>query len=687
MINDRAIRQWWDIFRRESPLTEIRVLAGRTNYSGYYTDCESALEAIRQYDGFGIYSPINAIKGSCYGRTQHDKMVQSPKSTTNDNDIEGRRWILIDLDPTRPSDTNSSDEEKKAALDKARQVFRFLRAEGFNEPVIADSGNGYHLYYRVDLPNTAQSTELVKTFLAALDALLSDDLVKVDTSVFNASRIVKVIGTSSNKGANTADRPQRVSGFVLVPDPIVPTPDAYVLKVAGYYPKPEEPSRFNGYSSERFDLDGFIASHGIEVVSRSRFAGGEKIVLKECPFDSNHKNSAILHLDSGAIAFKCFHNSCSHYTWKDFRIHFDPQAYSRRDNEEYRFKRSYYGRRDPQPIQPVEEDARGKKWLSMAEINWVDPSTIIHIPSGIEKIDKTIGGFALGDVSIISGLSGAGKTTVLDTFILSAVQRGFKVAAWSGELQDFRYQSWLDQIAAGRGYVKKKAGYTDLYYCPKIIAEKINKWLDGKLWLYNNAYGNEWTGLRSDIEEIVEKEGVELVLLDNLMALDMDAPSDNDAQTSLIKSLKNLAKSRNIHIMLVCHPRKEQSFQLLRKESIAGTANLTNLCDNLFIIHRVGKDFEKRAKEFWGEDVVAECLGYDVVLEIAKNRSMGVVDTMARLYYEKETRRILNDRDENMIYGWNEDPTPVPMFPDAGDIPDVAWDEHKEKEIQRWWDK
>jgi hypothetical protein len=40
-----------------------------------------------------------------------------------------------------------------------------------------------------------------------------------------------------------------------------------------------------------------------------------------------------------------------------------------------------------------------------------------------------------------------------------------------------------------------------------------------------------------------------------------------------------------------------------------------------------------------------------------------------------------------MIYGWNEDPTPVPMFPDAGDIPDVAWDEHKEKEIQRWWDK
>ena len=107
---------------------------------------------------------------------------------------------------------------------------------------------------------------------------------------------------------------------------------------------------------------------------------------------------------------------------------------------------------------------------------------------------------------------------------------------------------------------------------------------------------------------------------------------------------------------MVCHPRKEQSFQLLRKESIAGTANLTNLCDNLIISHRVGNDFEKRARDFFGAAKVAEYMGFDVVLEIVKNRSIGVTDYLIGLYYEPETRRIKNDIAENIIFGWQEEP-------------------------------
>ena len=143
-------------------------------------------------------------------------------------------------------------------------------------------------------------------------------------------------------------------------------------------------------------------------------------------------------------------------------------------------------------------------------------------------------------------------------------------------------------------------------------------------------------------------------------------------QTRLIKDLKELAKKENIHILLVCHPRKEQSFQLLRKESIAGTANLTNLCDNLLISHRVGRDFEKRAKDFFGEEDVQRMMQYDAVLEIAKNRSQGIVDEVICLYYEKETRRLKNDPAENIIYGWRETPTEAPIFKEdlPEDLPD-----------------
>lgn len=673
MIDERTIRQWWDVFHREAPLTEIRVLSGKKNFSGYFKDVDTMIAQLRQYDGFGIYATLNEVKEACYGRTQMDTIIQAPKSTTNDNDIAARRWLLIDFDPERPSDTNASDEEKKVAEKRMRQVSKFLRDEGFNWPVVADSANGYHLYYRVEMPSTEEFTALVRDFLRALDALFSDDAVKVDVSVFNASRIVKVIGTSSNKGKGTGDRPQRLSRFIFVPDDIRVTPFPFVQKVAGYLPKPEAPSKSNGWHSESFDLDKFIADHGIKVASRTRYKEGEKIVLEECPFDSNHKDAAILHLDNGAVGFKCFHNSCSHYGWKEFRLHYDPNAYTRKERDEYRSKREYYGVRNQEPQEPVTEDERGKFLLSMGDIRYVDTSAIVHIPTGLAKLDREIVGLALGDVTVLSGLSGAGKSTILDLFILSAVQSGYKVMAWSGELQDFRFRSWLDQMAAGKDLVRQKAGYENFYYCPRNVADKIHEWLEGKLWLFNNEYGSDWTVLREQIEAAVREKGVRLVVLDNLMAVDFDGPSsDNDIQTRFIKEVKNIAKNENIHILLVCHPRKEQSFQLLRKESIAGTANLTNLCDNLLIVHRVGKDFEKRAKDFFGETMVHQLLQYDLVMEVAKNRSMGVVDLLCGLYYETETRRVLNDPAENVIYGWRETPTQAPIFADD-DIPDEAW--------------
>lgn len=674
MIDERTIRQWWDIFKKDAPLTEVRILSQNKTFSGYFTDVETMLPQLKLFDGQGgIYATLNEVKDSCYGRTQKDAIQARPKSTTSDTDIEKRRWLLVDFDPKRPSDTNASEEEKEEANQRMRRVYRYLRDEGFNAPVVADSANGYHLYYAVDLPNDEASVALVKDILRALDIMFSDEKVDVDTSVFNASRIVKVIGTSSNKGTSTQERPQRQSRFIHVPEDIKPTGLPFLKKIAGQIPQVELPSRSNGYMTEEFNLDAFLMQHNIKVVKRSRFSGGEKLILERCPFDPNHKDSAILHLDNGALAFKCFHNSCSHFTWKDFRLHFDPQAYNRREYEEFKHKRNYYGIREPEKIETITEDARGKKWLEMVDIKWVDTSCLVHIPTGLIQLDAKIGGLTLGDITILSGHSGAGKTTMLNTFILSAVQRGYKAAAWSGELQDSRFQAWIDQQAAGRSRVVRKAGYDDFYYTPRNIAEKIHEWLGGKFYLYNNEYGSNWDQLREDISDVIHSKGVQFIVLDNLMALDFEgAASDNDIQTKFIKDIKGLAKKENIHCVIVCHPRKEQSFQLLRKESIAGTANLTNLCDNLLICHRVGRDFERRAKDFFGDMMVQQMLNYDLILEVAKNRSQGVVDYTIGLYYEKETRRILNDPAENVVYGWDETPVQAPIFSDE-DMPDEVW--------------
>lgn len=679
-MNEITIRQWYDTFKSGEELVEVRIVdnAYKRTYSGYFTDVNTLLNEIRKYDNCNIYFTLNAINPACYDRDQHDRIVTKPKSTTSDNDIVGRDWILIDIDTKKPSDTNSTDEEKEMAKEVVNNVFKFLRDEGFEKPVVCDSGNGFHLLYKIAMKNSNENTTICKEFLQVLDMLFSNPNVEIDCTTHNASRVCKLYGTFSRKGSNTKKRPQRESKILRIPDEIKITPNEYFAKVAAMLPKPEQPSKSNYYSNEKFDLEAFLNKHHIAVRNIVRTSSFTKYILDECPFNSSHRapDSAIFEMSNGGLGFKCLHSSCSQYTWKDFRLKFEPDAYDHKEYQRHEHKMQYYSSQKKEPFVPKKEDsAKGKKWLAMTDVQYVDMSKLVAIPTGYKELDKKIIGLLMGDVTVLSGLSGSGKTSWIDCVVLNAVQRGYKVGIWSGELQDFRFQSWIDQISAGKNYVCKKEGYENYYYAPKNIANQINKWLEGKLFLYNNNYGSKWQQLFADIKTLVENEGTQLVVLDNLMALQIDS-YDGDKytqQTRFINDLKEYAKAKNIHVILVCHPRKEGGF--LRKESISGTADLTNLADSVIIIHRIGKDFEQRAGEFFGKDKVLPYLKYNSVIEVCKNRSMGVIDLLVGMYYEVESRRLKNEISENIVYGWQEQPAQLTFEPtpesDVSDLQDI----------------
>lgn len=679
-MNEITIRQWYDTFKSGEELVEVRIVdnAYKRTYSGYFTDVNTLLNEIRKYDNCNIYFTLNAINPACYDREQHDRIVTKPKSTTSDNDIVGRDWILIDIDTKKPSDTNSTDEEKEMAKEVVNNVFKFLRDEGFEKPVVCDSGNGFHLLYKIAMKNSNENTTICKEFLQVLDMLFSNPNVEIDCSTFNSSRICKLYGTFSRKGSNTKKRPQRESKILRIPDEVKITPNEYFAKVAAMLPKPEQPSKSNYYSNEKFDLEAFLNKHHIAVRNIVRTSSFTKYILDECPFNSSHRapDSAIFEMSNGGLGFKCLHSSCSQYTWKDFRLKFEPDAYDHKEYQRHEHKMQYYSQQKKEPFVPKKEDStKGKKWLAMTDVQYVDMSKLVAIPTGYKELDKKIIGLLMGDVTVLSGLSGSGKTSWIDCVVLNAVQRGYKVGIWSGELQDFRFQSWIDQISAGKNYVCKKEGYENYYYAPKNIANQINKWLEGKLFLYNNNYGSKWQQLFADIKTLVENEGTQLIVLDNLMALQIDS-YDGDKytqQTRFINDLKEYAKAKNIHVILVCHPRKEGGF--LRKESISGTADLTNLADSVIIIHRIGKDFEQRAGEFFGKDKVLPYLKYNSVIEVCKNRSMGVIDLLVGMYYEVESRRLKNEISENIVYGWQEQPAQLTFEPtpesDVSDLQDI----------------
>ena len=665
-MNESTIRLWYDIFKDNQELVEIRIIdpSKKRTYSGYFKDVDTLIKAIKPYNHCNIYFTLNVINEACYSKGQHDSIHERPSSTTNDNEIIGRKWCLIDIDCEKPADTNSSDEEKELAKQVVNNVYKFLRDEGFEKPIVCDSANGYHLLLKQAMKASSENTETMKKFLQVLDMYFSTDKVKIDCSTFNNSRICKLYGVYSRKGADTKERPQRMSGFVRIPDEIKITPNEYFEKVASYLPVPEKKDRYNNYGHSTFDLDSFISEHNIQVSRVVETSNFTKYVLAECPFNPAHKapDSAVFKMRDGSFGFKCLHNSDSNYTFKDFRLHYDPDAYSRKDYGDYQFKQRQHYQRPQEVFEPVKEtEEKGKKWLSMRDIKRVDIAELMSIPTGYTELDKKILGLFAGELTVLSGLNASGKTSWLDCLALNAVQSGFKVALWSGEMQDWRFQGWINQIAAGKSYVKKKQGYDNLYYTPSQYCDKIGEWLDEKLFLYNNSYGSRWEQLFSDIKEIVEEKGINLVVLDNLAALCIDSYEGEkySKQTKFILDVKEYAKAKNIHIILVAHPRKQNDF--LRKESISGTADLTNIADNLLLIHRVGNDFEKRAGEFFGADKVQPYLEFSNVIEVAKNRQFGVVDHLVGMFFEPESRRLKNTFAEHIVYGWEEAPTQIAM--------------------------
>lgn len=658
-MNEATLRQWYDVFKDNHELVEIRILDPETkrSYSGYFTDIETILREIKRYEKCNLYFTLNVIDPACYSREQHDRISTRPKSTTSDAEILGRKFCLIDIDCEKPSDTNSTDAEKELAKGVVNEVYKFLRDEGFEKPIICDSANGYHLLYKQAMISNPQNTETMKNFLKVLDMYFSTDKVKIDCTTFNPSRICKLYGVISRKGSDTQERPQRESKILRVPQEVKITPNEYFEKVASYMPKPEKRDRSNNWGANSFDLDEFIQKYNIKVRNIVTSHDYTKYILEECPFNSSHRapDSAIFKMRDGSYGFKCLHNSCSQYTFKDFRLHYDPEAYSGKDYREFQFKQKYFGGK-LEPFQPISEtEEKGKKWMSMKDVKRVDIAELLSIPTGYHELDKKIIGLFAGELTVLSGLNASGKTSWLNCLALNVIQQGFKVAIWSGEMQDWRFQGWLNQMAAGKNYVRKKEGFENFYYTPSKICEQINAWVDNKLFLYNNSYGNNWQQLFNDIKELVESEGVQLIVIDNLAALSIESYDSGTYanQTKFILDIKDYAKQKNIHVVLVAHPRKQNDF--LRKESISGTADLTNIADNVFLIHRVGQDFQKRAGDFLGEGKVQEYLGFSNVLEVAKNRQMGVVDHLVGMYYEMESRRLKNSIAEHIVYGWASD--------------------------------
>ncbi len=150
--------------------------------------------------GYNIYAVMNPVTDSFHGRN------------ATDADISFRDLLLIDIDKVGFPNQPSTDAEVEAARELADKVSEWLEQKSWGEPIRVMSGNGHHLYYVLkDMPNTPEVTASIKKLLQGLAKQFNNEVVKIDTSVYNASRITKVVGTIARKGPATEVRPHRMA--------------------------------------------------------------------------------------------------------------------------------------------------------------------------------------------------------------------------------------------------------------------------------------------------------------------------------------------------------------------------------------------------------------------------------------------------------------------------------------------
>src|SRR5262249_905566 len=181
--------------------------------------------------------------------------------------------------------------------------------------------------------------DLVERVLKALAPSFTDDKVALDTGNFNAARITKLYGTVAAKGDDTQQRPHRLSAILedpgLRPGEIVTEQQLQELAAL----LPEEPARASGSNTHRreFDLESWIREHNPPVRGPYPYLGTHRLWRgehgKNCPFSDNHNNVGffLIQFATGAISAGCHHNSCQGKHWKEFRLLFEPDAYSQSD--------------------------------------------------------------------------------------------------------------------------------------------------------------------------------------------------------------------------------------------------------------------------------------------------------------------------------------------------------------------
>lgn len=182
------------------------------------------------------------------------------------------------------------------------------------------------------------------------------------------------------------------------------------------------------------------------------------------------------------------------------------------------------------------------------------------VPTGLALIDNLFeGGFEPGELIVVTGLSGHGKTTLLMTLTANMQNH----AAW------FTLEVTPQQFITK---MKKRNVELPSFYMP----------------LKNMTHDTEW--IEERIYESIAKYDTKIVFIDHLHRILSAAQTDANASLRIarvVNSLKDIATERKLIIFLVAHCRDIPKGEELHMSHIRDSGMIKNEADAVLGIYRV----------------------------------------------------------------------------------------------------
>lgn len=287
--------------------------------------------------------------------------------------------------------------------------------------------------------------------------------------------------------------------------------------------------------------------------------------------------------------------------------------------------------------------------IDLADVKDVDPYSLEKIPTRIQEVDKLLcGGLIFGCVNLITGKSGKGKSTLASQILGNAIDCGYNVFAYSGELPNFLFKSAIDFQSAGpQNVIEENRGEYVRRYVRKSAKEEIEEWYRGKCMLYDRTMVNdEDTDLLKTIEQMIISQNVRVILIDNLMTMISQTNvkgSKLDSQSNISHKLEDIARFYNVCIILVAHKRKDSGIDDEdMDDSIRGDSDIVNSA-GVIIHYNVNKD-EVDMDEF------------PRIIAVTKNRVFGRTNYNGwKVKFDEKSKRIYgNNDDPDYLLGWNK---------------------------------